>query len=99
MRCQGIWNVCLFTSWDMRCHEYEPQPSNIAFVETDQLSIVILSLPLIHKGQLSVTGESMCLGGLSLPRNSVSSAGAWRVVLPEKLWSMCNKPRFELKNN
>ena len=49
---------------------------NILFVEIDHeiFSTVILSLPLIQDGQLSVSGERMCTrtgyprNGLSLPR-------------------------------
>ena len=48
-----------------------------SFVEIDReiFSTVILSLPLIQEGQLSVSGERMCtvlvnrLRGLSLPSN------------------------------
>ena len=48
-------------------------------METDHeiFSKVILSLPLMQEGQLSVTGERMCtvlvncLEGLSLPRKGV----------------------------
>ena len=47
-----------------------------SFVEIDHeiFSTVILSLPLIQEGQLSVSGERMCtilFRGLSLPSKSV----------------------------
>ena len=48
-------------------------------IEHEIFSMVILSLPLIQEGQLSVSGERMCtmqvnrLRGLSLPSKSVVS--------------------------
>ena len=41
-----------------------------SFVEIDHeiFSAVILSLPLIHEGQLSVSGERMCTIGLLVNR-------------------------------
>ena len=44
-----------------------------------EISVVILILPLIQKGQLSVTGENICISigkllrGVSLPRKSLST--------------------------
>ena len=45
-----------------RGHKFESQPGPITFVEIDHGSIsrVILPLPLIQEGHLSVTGESIC---------------------------------------
>ena len=59
-----------------RGHRFESQLGHIIFVEIchEIISTVILSLPLIQEGQLSVSGERMCtstglpLRGLSLPR-------------------------------
>ena len=49
-------------------------------IDHEIISLVILSLPLLQEGQLSVTGESMCtkywltalIGELILPKKSVS---------------------------
>ena len=45
-----------------RDRKFESKLSHTIFVEIDReiISRVILPLPLIHKGQLSVCGESMC---------------------------------------
>ena len=64
-----------------RSHEFEPKPGHLTFAEIDHeiISLVILSLPLIQEGHLSVTGEKHVhlgldnhLGDLSQPRKSVS---------------------------
>ena len=68
------------SAWYADDRGFDPQVRQHSFVKFGHeiISTVILSLPLIQEGQLSVTGERMCtkywhivncLG--SLPRNSV----------------------------
>ena len=50
-------------SWRPRGHGFNPRRDRQhSFVETDHeiFSVVILSLPLIQEGQLSVSGERKC---------------------------------------
>ena len=46
-----------------RGHNFECQLCHVTFMETDHeiISMVILPLPQIQKGQLSVTDKSMCI--------------------------------------
>ena len=52
-------------------------------IDHAMISTIILALPLIKEGQLSVTGESMCtstglwLRGLSLSREGVKRLTDW----------------------
>ena len=48
-----------------RDREFEPEPGRIILVEIDReiISTAILSLSLVHKGQLSVTGVKVCALG------------------------------------
>ena len=51
------------SDWRPGGHGFNPRPGRQhSFVETDAeiFSTVILSLPLIQEGQLSVSGERMC---------------------------------------
>ena len=55
------------------------------------ISLAILHLPLIQERQLPVSGESKLhlalvihLGGLSLPRNNVSTANFLNIWTPQK---------------
>ena len=67
--------------------EFEPQLGHIIFMEIDHeiISTDILTLPLIRKGRLSVTGKEMCtrywyttlIGGPRLPWNLVSRITDW----------------------
>ena len=54
---------------DCRCrgHKFKSQLSNRTFMEIDhEISVVIISRPLIQEGMLMVTGKSMCTNtGLS----------------------------------
>ena len=61
------------SAWYADCRGFDPHIRQYSFVEVGhkEISTVILSLPLIQEGQLSVAGERMYtwLGGLS--RSSV----------------------------
>ena len=52
------------------CLMAESQLTHVPFMEIDNkiISAVILSLPLIQEGQLSVTGKSMCTNICCRPR-------------------------------
>ena len=78
--CLGGSVGCTYFQWSEGCgvdHRWVLQHS---FVENDHeiFSTVILPLPLIQEGQLSVSGERMCTSTgklhrrLSLSRNSVA---------------------------
>ena len=62
-----------------RVHEFEPHPGHISFMQIDHeiISMTFLLLPLTEERQLSFTGETMCTGSLSLPRNNVSRLTDW----------------------
>ena len=51
------------SDWRPGCHRFNPRRGRQhSFAETDHeiFSTVIISLPLIQEGQLSVSGERMC---------------------------------------
>ena len=69
-----------------------PPPPSLqhAFVEIDYeiFSTVILSLPLIQEGQLSVSGERMC----TILVNSLEDYACQVKVLLGKLTTLCRDP-------
>ena len=61
------------SDWYSGGFEFDPPVWQLSFVEIrlEIISTAILSLPLIQVGQLSVTGERICIRGTSSCKNDI----------------------------